>query len=271
MTTTKRVLITGCSTGIGRAAAVELTKRGYEVVATARQVETLDGLDVAERLALDVTSQASVDEARGRAGRVDVLVNNAGFGLEGAVESVPLDDVRRVFETNVIGASRMIQAFVPAMRERGDGVVVNVSSVAGVVAAPLSGYYSASKHALEAISEALHLEVGHFGVRVLIIEPGSIVTEFGNNATDHRQTPGPYRELHDLWELAFGRLVGGGEAPGPELVAAVIAEALESVAAGKKQLRWPVGDDAQLVCTTREAMGYDDFEAQMRQVLQLDW
>ena len=271
MTTDKRVLITGCSSGIGRATAVELTKRGYQVIATARRVEALSDLDVAQRLALDVTSPASVDEARSNAGRVDVLVNNAGFGLEGAIETVPLDDVRRVFETNVIGASRMIQTFVPAMRERGEGVVVNVSSVAGVVAGPLGGYYAATKHALEAISEALHLEAGHYGVRVVIIEPGSIVTEFGNNATDHRQAPGPYRELHDVWETAFGRLNGGGEAPGPELVGAVIAEALESVAAGGRQLRWPVGDDAQLVCATREALSYEDFEVQMRQVLELDW
>src|SRR5215472_14426792 len=139
-----RALITGCSSGIGRAAATELTKRGYEVVATARRPQTLDDLDVAQKLALDVTSDASVAAACEAAGRIDVLVNNAGYGLEGAIEAVPLDDVRQVFETNVIGASRMIQAVVPAMRARGQGVVVNVSSVAGVVAGPLGGYYAAS-------------------------------------------------------------------------------------------------------------------------------
>jgi NAD(P)-dependent dehydrogenase (short-subunit alcohol dehydrogenase family) len=211
-----------------------------------------------------------VTAACAEAGVVDVLVNNAGFGLEGPIESVPLDDVRRVFETNVVGAARMIQACVPAMRQRGNGVVVNISSAAGVAAGPLGGYYSASKFALEAISEALHLEAGHFGVNVVVIEPGRIATEFDNNVVDHRTEPGPYRELHDLWQQAFGKL-GGADAPGPELVAQTVAEALEAVAAGKKQLRWPVGDDAQLISAARQAAPYDDFEAQMREVLQLNW
>jgi NAD(P)-dependent dehydrogenase (short-subunit alcohol dehydrogenase family) len=271
MTGNQRVLITGCSTGIGRATAIELTKRGYEVIATARRLGSLDDLDVAQRLALDVTSDESVAAAHRAAGRVDVLVNNAGFGLEGAIETVPLDDVRRVFETNVIGAARMIQAFVPAMRDQGSGVVVNVSSVAGVAAGPLGGYYSASKFALEAMSEALHLEAGHFGVQVVVIQPGRIATPFDSNVIDHRAGPGPYRELHDLWQQAFGKLGGEGDPPGPELVAQTVAEALEAVAEGKKQLRWPVGDDAHLICGARQAMAYDDFEAQMRQVLQLDW
>ena len=138
-----RVLITGCSTGIGRATAVELTKRGHEVVATARRPETLADLDVADRLALDVDDDASVASLRDAAGQVDVLVNNAGFEVSGPIEKVPLDEVRRMFETNVFGALRMIQAFLPAMRERGSGTIVNVSSVAGRAAAPLGALYSA--------------------------------------------------------------------------------------------------------------------------------
>ena len=119
MSENRSALITGCSSGIGRATAVELTKRGYDVVATARRPETLDDLDVARRLALDVDDDASVASVREAVGAVDVLVNNAGFGVEGPVESVPLTEVRRLFETNFFGAARMIQAFVPAMRERG--------------------------------------------------------------------------------------------------------------------------------------------------------
>jgi NAD(P)-dependent dehydrogenase (short-subunit alcohol dehydrogenase family) len=111
-----RVLITGCSTGIGRAAAVELTKRGHEVIATARRPETLADLDVAERLALDVDSDESVRAAVDKAGRVDALVNNAGFGVAGPVETLPLDQVRRMIETNVFGAWRMLQAVLPGMR-----------------------------------------------------------------------------------------------------------------------------------------------------------
>src|SRR4051794_17931133 len=156
-----RVLITGCSTGIGRAAAEELTSRGHHVIATARRPETLADLDVAERLALDVDSDDSVAAALAAAGEFDVLVNNAGFGVGGPVEKVPLAEVRRMFETNVFGAVRMMQGVLPAMRERGQGTVVNVTSVAGVAVSPLSAFYSATKFALEAITEAARLELGH--------------------------------------------------------------------------------------------------------------
>jgi NAD(P)-dependent dehydrogenase (short-subunit alcohol dehydrogenase family) len=154
------------------------------------------------------------------------------------------------------------------MRERGSGVIVNVSSTAGIASPPLGGYYSATKFALEALSEALHLEVGHFGVRVVVIEPGAIETNFQVNVTDHRDEPGPYQELGGLWREAQGRLGGDQAAPGPELVASVIADAIES---DRKQLRWPVGTDAELVAAARQGTSYDEFEAAMRQVLQLDW
>lgn len=266
--TSRRAIVTGCSTGIGRATAIELTSRGYEVIATARRGETIEDLKVAQTLALDVDSDESVTAARAQVGIVDVLVNNAGFGVEGSVEEVPLADVRRVFETNFFGAARMIQAFVPAMREQGSGSVVNVTSVAGIVAGPLSGYYSASKFALEALSEALHLEVGHFGVDVLVIEPGSIETKFGANLVDYRGGQGPYAELAAMWEGAIGTLGGGEPAPGPELVALAICDALD---AGSHPLRVPVGVDAELVARTRNSVSYESFEATMRQALQLDW
>src|SRR5205807_8568407 len=114
-----RVLITGCSTGFGRATAVELTKRGHEVLATARRPDTLDDLEVTQTLRLDVDDDASVADAVASAGTVDALVNNAGFGIQGAIERVPIDQIRRMFETNVLGAVRMIQAVLPQMRERG--------------------------------------------------------------------------------------------------------------------------------------------------------
>lgn len=264
----KRALVTGCSTGIGRATAVELTARGYDVVATARRVETLDDLKVAQTLALDVDSDASIAAAVAETGPVDVLVNNAGFGVEGAIETAPLDEVRRMFETNFFGAARMIQACVPAMRERGSGAVVNVTSIAGVATPPLGGYYSASKFALEALSEALHLELGHFGVRVIVIEPGVIETNFGTNVLDHRLEPGPYQELGQLWQAAQGKLGGGDAPPGPNLVASVIADALASE---NQQLRWPVGNDAEMIAAARQASNWDDFVAAMRQMLDFDW
>lgn len=266
--TGRRALVTGCSSGIGRATALELAGRGYEVTATARRPETLAGLPVARTLALDVDDDASVAAARAAVGPIDVLVNNAGFGIEGAVEEVPLDDVRRAFETNVFGPARMIQAFLPDMRQQGSGAIVNVTSVAGIAAPPLAGFYAATKFALEALSEALAFEVGHFGVRVVIVEPGGIATEFGANMVDHRDRPGPYVDLARQWAGATETLRGGQAAPGPETVATAIAEALE---ADQAPLRLPVGTDAELVAATRAALPFDEFQAAMRQVLGIEW
>ncbi|MDQ1479615.1 MAG: hypothetical protein QOI44_476, partial [Actinomycetota bacterium] len=167
-----RALITGCSTGIGRATAVELMKRGHEVVATARRLEVLDDLDVTMRLALDVTSDASVAAAVAAAGEIDILVNNAGIGVGGPVEQVPLAEVQAMFDTNVWGAARMVQALAPGMRARSRGAIVNVTSLAGRAVAPLMGYYAASKWALEALSEAMDAELRHWNIRTIVIEPG---------------------------------------------------------------------------------------------------
>jgi len=263
-----RALITGCSTGIGRATAIELGKRGYEVIATARRAESIAELDVSMRLILDVDSDESVAAAREEVGLIDVLVNNAGFGVDGAIERVPLADVRRMFETNFFGVARMIQAFLPGMREQGRGTIVNMSSAAAVAAAPLGGYYSASKYALEALSESLHIEVGHFGVRVIVIEPGRIESSFGENLVDYREEPGPYRELADIWQEAIVKLRSGGEVPGPEFVAQTIADAIES---DEYRLRWPVGVDAEMISAARNPLSYDDFEATMRAFLDVHW
>lgn len=263
-----RVLITGCSSGIGRAAATELSKRGHDVIATARRVETLRDLDVAERFALDVTDEASILQTLGACGHVDVLVNNAGLGLRGPIENVPLPDVQSLFDTNVYGAVRMMQAVLPRMRNSGQGVIVNVTSVSGRVSSPLAGYYSATKHALEAISEALHLEVGHFGIRVAIIEPGAIVTEFDTNQHQHGEDVAPYDELREKWDAAQAALLGGGEAPGPELVADAIADAVDDPAT---PLRVVVGEDAKMVLAARESMDDTTFEASMRELLGFDW
>ena len=263
-----RVLITGCSTGFGRAAAVELTKRGHDVVATARKPETLDELDVADRLRLDVDDDASVSEAVASAGELDAIVNNAGFGIVGPIEAVPLNEVQRMFETNLFGAVRMIQAVLPRMRERGSGTIVNVTSLAGRVTGPLGGFYASTKYALEAISEALHLEAGHFGIRVRVVEPGFFDTGFQGKEPRFALDRPPYDELDRVWQGAFEKLQGGPEALGPEPVAAVIADALES---DEPKLRWPVGADADMVLAARTTMDDETFEATMRGVLELTW
>ena len=262
-----RVLITGCSTGFGREAAIELARRGHEVVATARRPETLAGLDVALKLALDVDSDESVSEAVAQAAEIDALVNNAGWSAHGPIEKVPLQEVRRMFETNFFGAVRMIQAVVPKMRARQSGVIVNVSSMAGRVAAPLMGFYAASKFALEALSEALHLELGHFGIRVAVIEPGFVKSSFRANATRHGTDDAPYDELQRAWAGLEDALIGG-ERPGPEVVGVAVADAVE----GKRQvLRWPVGKDAELVLKARGSMDDAAFEEAMRGIVKLRW
>ncbi len=178
----KVVLITGCSTGIGRDLAEHLSQTGYTVIATARRSETLDGLRVALKLQLDVTKQDSVDRAVEQVvqhfGRIDVLVNNAGYAVRGAVEDVPIEKVQGMFDANVFGVMRMIRAVLPHMRQQRAGRIINISSVAGKLVIPANGTYSASKFALEALSNALRLELAPFGIDVVVIEPGSIKTQF---------------------------------------------------------------------------------------------
>jgi NAD(P)-dependent dehydrogenase (short-subunit alcohol dehydrogenase family) len=262
-----RVLITGCSSGFGRGAAVELTKRGHEVIATARRPEVLEDLDVAQLLALDVDSDASVAETVAAAGRIDALVNNAGIGMVGPVERLPIDEGKRIFETNFFGALRMIQAVLPQMRERGSGTIVNVSSVAGRVAPPLDGMYSGTKFALEGLTEALKFEVEHFGIKVAIVEPGFFQTTFSDNVRRFGTDTAPYDELRQVWEAAAEKL-RGGEAPGPEAVAHTIADIVESDAPA---FRHPVGDDAVMVMAARASMDDASFEKAMRETLELDW
>ena len=178
------VLITGCSTGIGRATASHLASRGYTVIATARRVEDLADLAAAgcRTLPLDVTDEASmraaVDAVEAAHGRIDVLVNNAGYSQSGAVESVPLARTRAQFETNVFGPLRLTQLVLPGMRRRRAGRIVNVSSMGGRLVFPGGGVYHASKYALEALSDALRYELRPFGIAVVLIEPGLIRTNF---------------------------------------------------------------------------------------------
>ena len=262
-----RVLITGCSSGFGRCTAIEMARRGHEVIATARNPETIANLEVAQKLPLDVTCDDSVSEAMAQAGELDALVNNAGWSTNGPIEKTPFDEVRQMFETNFFGAARMIQAVVPGMRARKHGVIVNISSLAGRVAPPLAGFYAASKFALEGLSEALHLEVGHFGIRVAIVEPGYFMSSFRANSTIHGIDEAPYDELYQAWR-GTDRMLAGGDFPGPEVAAAAIADAVEGKGEG---LRWPVGKDAELVTKARSSLDDASFEKAMREMLKITW
>jgi len=184
----KAVLITGCSSGIGEATARRLAAGGWTVYATARRLEAIEHLKDAgcHTLALDVTDEASmraaVEEVERTQGAVGVLVNNAGYSQGGAIEQVPLDAVRRQFETNVFGPIALTQLVLPGMREQRWGKVVNIGSMGGRLTFPGAGIYHATKYSLEAISDALRFEVRGFGVDVVLIEPGLITTEFAATA-----------------------------------------------------------------------------------------
>jgi NAD(P)-dependent dehydrogenase (short-subunit alcohol dehydrogenase family) len=192
----RAALVTGCSSGIGKATALRLLEKGYPVWATARKKESL--ADLAEKgcrtLSLDVTDERSMVEAvravEAEAGAVGVLVNNAGYSQSGAVESVPLAKVRAQFETNVFGLVRLTQLVLPRMRAQRWGRIVNLSSMGGRLVFPGGGYYHATKYAVEAISDALRFEVRGFGIAVVLVEPGLIKTRFGEAAVAAMDAPG---------------------------------------------------------------------------------
>ena len=261
-----RVLVTGAGRAIGRATVEVLAARGHDVIATARDPGLLDGLPATRFLPLDVSDDHSVRAAVESAGELDAVVNNAGVPGSGPLETFPLASFVRVLDVNTLGPLRVAQAVAPHWRKRGSGVLVNVSSVQGKIGTPLEGPYAASKHALEALSETLHFELGHFGIRVVIIEPGYIAPGMKHD-DDH---PGPplYADLHAQWQSTVATLTGPGGRPGPELVGAAVADALEDPST---PLRVEVGQDAALVLELRRTLGDTEFEATMREALGLTW
>jgi NAD(P)-dependent dehydrogenase (short-subunit alcohol dehydrogenase family) len=251
------ILITGCSSGIGAAVARRLAEHGHTVYATARNTASLGTLPGAVVRPLDVTDEASmvavVDEIVGEHGRVGGLVNNAGYGEYGAVEDVPMDAVRRQFETNVFGLARLCQLVLPSMRAAGSGRIVNMSSMGGRLTFPYGGYYHASKHAVEALSDALRIEVAPFGVDVVIIEPGLIATRFEATATgtmtDSTSHDSPYRDTAQSVEKAIAQSYRNKLlTAGPDAVARVVERAL---AARRPKSRYVVTPAARALITTR--------------------
>ena len=271
----KAVLITGCSTGIGRATAERLAGRGHTVYATARRPESIADLEAkgCRTLALDVTDEesmraavAAVEEAEGAIG---ALVNNAGYSQSGAIEDVSMESVRRQFETNVFGLLRMCQLVLPGMRREGSGRIVNISSMGGKLVFPGGGIYHATKHAVEALSDALRFEVRGFGVDVVVIEPGLIKTRFGETAAgsidDAAAAPGdPYAEFNtavgsataEVYEGPLARLGGG-----PETVARAIERAITS---RRPKTRYKVTPSARLILIQRRLLSDRVWDAVLR-------
>ena len=226
----RTVLVTGAASGIGEATARLFDRRGWRVYATDLDAEDVEAGDVA--VTLDVTNQEDADEAVERiiddTGRIDCVVNNAGNPLAGAVEATDVEETRDQFDVNVHGPHRLVRAVLPHMRERGDGTVINMSSVLGRVPLPGVGTYCASKHALEALSDALRVEVSPYGVDVVLVEPGGVETGFEEGVEKHLDFEGPYADVHENLEERADDLMSGFLASSPDEVAEVVVEAAES-------------------------------------------
>jgi len=245
MTTT--VLITGASSGIGKQTAKTLLEKDYTVYTAARRLEKMDDLKQlgAHPLKMDITCDAEivrvVEHIKAMSGGVDILINNAGFGMYGAMEDTTLDDARYQFEVNLFGLARLTQLVLPHMREQGAGKIVNISSMGGQIYTPLGSWYHATKHALEGWSDCLRLELAAFGIDVIIMEPGIIASEFGETMVApmlRRSGDSAYQDLAKKVAHATQASYEKGGASPPKVIAETIARA---IAAKRPATRYVAG------------------------------
>jgi NADP-dependent 3-hydroxy acid dehydrogenase YdfG len=264
-------LVTGASGGIGKAITETLAANGFYVFAAARRMDRLENLrsDSIEPLKLDVTDRDTIQEAiqqiQSTKGRIDVLVNNAGYGLYGTLEGLQPEQIRRQFDVNVFGLGQMTQAVLPLMRAQESGTIVNIASIVGKVSLPFAGWYSASKHAVEALSDALRLEVKPFGIKVIVIEPGAIKTEFDDVALDTlEQSNDP--EAYKPYKQRFRQLIeiSYQDAPGPDIVARAV---LKAVTTSKPQARYALPFSSKILIWSRRFLGDGVLDGMLRRQL----
>jgi NAD(P)-dependent dehydrogenase (short-subunit alcohol dehydrogenase family) len=261
-------LVTGASSGIGRATALRLAALGFTVHAAARRVERMSdlanhGIHVES---LDVTDDGSmvtvVDKIVSEHGRIDILVNNAGYGSYGAVEDVPIAEARRQFDVNVFGLARLTQLVLPHMRAQRDGYIVNISSMGGKIWEPLGGWYHAAKFAVEGLSDCLRAEVAEFGIKVVVVEPGSITSEWATISADNLEAISadtPYRGQAKLIARGLRKSDTSFLASEPEVVAEAIGKAVQRT---KPRTRYPVGGGARTFLFAHRVLtdrGFDRF------------
>lgn len=247
----KVALVTGASSGIGKHTAMALIKDGYTVYAAARRIDRMDELSGqgVHCLAMDITVEEDIQQVvetiQRQHGGVDILINNAGYATYGSVEETSIDDARRQFEVNLFGLARLTQLLIPHMRERGAGKILNMSSMGGKVYTPLGAWYHATKYALEGWSDCLRLELSPFGIDVIIIEPGIIMTEFADVMMEpllKRSGNGPYGNLANFLAQSADDAYNKGKGTKPEVVAKVISKAIK---ASKPKTRYAVGSMAK--------------------------
>lgn len=268
MTESKVALVTGASSGIGEATVRQLLHQRYRVYAAARRVERMSSLEQAGAhvVALDVTDDSSMGAAVAHivqdAGRIDVLVNNAGYGSFGALEDVPLDEARAQFEVNIFGLARLTQLVLPIMREQRDGYIVNISSVGGKIWEPLGSWYHATKYAVEGLSNSLRVEVARFGIKVVVIEPGLIRSEFSDISADHLEATSEGSAYSDQASAVVRALRGVNDrrlTSDPQVVARAIGRAVSRT---RPRTRYAVGGGARSVLFLESVLsdrGFDRF------------
>lgn len=276
----KVVLVTGCSSGIGLATVVELAKNNYKVYATMRDLSRKEKLvEVAKQsggtleiLQLDVTDDNSVKktvkEIISKEGRIDVLINNAAYGLRGTVENVTIDEIKQQFDTNVFGIIRVCQEVLPYMREQNSGHIINISSVAAVRSLPYSGIYSATKTAIEAISESMATELSLFGIKVTVIEPGPVSTDFAHRSLKYGtrlDNVNPYKEIQEATKKAQEERLKTAQKP--EEIAALIKEIIETE---NPHFRYQTREDGKQIAAIKfkDITGDSVIEAVRRQLLE---
>lgn len=257
----KTILITGASSGIGNDTAQQLIKEGHTVYSAARRVEKMQDLVQAggHAIPLDVTNEeqlvATVNQITKEQGRIDVLINNAGYGSYGSVEETPLEDARYQFDVNLFGLARLTQLVIPHMRKQKSGKIINISSMGGKIYTPLGAWYHATKHALEGWSDCLRLELKQFNIDVVIIEPGAIQTEFGDVMMDpmlERSGQGPYSKIaKSMAKTTVDTYANGGASPA-SVITNVILKAID---ARKPKTRYVAGKMAKPVMLMRKYFG----------------
>lgn len=263
----KVALVTGASSGIGEATARKLQTLGYTVYGAARRADRLQKLADAgiKPLTVDVTDDGSmtsgIEQILADEGRIDVLVNGAGYGSYGAIEDIDIDEGRRQFEVNVFGAMRLVQLVLPTMRRQKSGTIVNITSMGGKIYTPLGGWYHATKFALEALSDCLRLEVRPFGIDVVVVEPGGIQTEWGAIAADHVEETsghGPYAAQAKAVAKSLRSEANANRNSPPSVVADAIGRA---VTAARPRTRYVIGYGAKPLISARNVLSDRQFDS----------
>ncbi len=268
----KVIIVTGASSGIGKATAMHLIKEGHNVYGVARRLEKMQDIVEAggHAMQMDVTDHSQVKEVVAKiieeSGRIDVLVNNAGYAVYGPVEEISYEQAKRQFDVNIFGLAEVTKAVLPNMRQNGEGSIINISSVGGKIYSPLGAWYHATKHALEGWSDCLRLELKQFGINVVIVEPGAIKTEF-DEAMDHQFGTienSPYGELKKTMEKVLKNAYKPGNYSEPQVIAEVIENAIKTK---KPKTRYAAGKMATQTLMGRRWLSDKQFDGMIMRMV----